>query len=183
MFLTAFFFPSLPVLLAAVMALPVFALTALLSKKATERLAKEQGEPSDIEAGFYWLHMVSKWGAIALLPYLFIVGLVWIAMNDNASRIFNQAFTVIFDQALTVIVILGAVVIVPLAAVSITAGLTLLTAMVLSNVAIMAPFWFSEKQMKTFTRCLAVTRVATVVTALVFAITFFAVTVIKLIQS
>lgn len=95
MFLTAFFFPSLPVLLAAVMALPVFALTALLSKKATERLAKEQGEPSDIEAGFYWLHMVSKWGAIALLPYLFIVGLVWIAMNDNASRIFNQAFTVI----------------------------------------------------------------------------------------
>lgn len=68
-------------------------------------------------------------------------------------------------------------------AVSITAGLTLLTAMVLSNVAIMAPFWFSEKQMKTFTRCLAVTRVATVVTALVFAITFFVSTVIKLIQS
>lgn len=29
MLLTAFFFPSLPVLLAAVMALPVFALTAL----------------------------------------------------------------------------------------------------------------------------------------------------------
>lgn len=115
MFLTAFFFPSLPVLLAAVMALPVFALTALLSKKATERLAKEQGEPSDIEAGFYWLHMVSKWGAIALLPYLFIVGLVWIAMNDNASRIFNQA--------LTVIVILGAVVIVPLAAVFIPVSL------------------------------------------------------------
>ena len=119
MFLTAFFFPSLPVLLAAVMALPVFALTALLSKKATERLAKEQGEPSDIEAGFYWLHMVSKWGAIALLPYLFIVGLVWIAMNDNASRI--------FDQALTVIVILGAVVIVPLAAVFIPVSLRMQT--------------------------------------------------------
>lgn len=119
MFLTAFFFPSLPVLLAAVMALPVFALTALLSKKATERLAKEQGEPSDIEAGFYWLHMVSKWGAIALLPYLFIVGLVWIAMNDNASRIFNQA--------LTVIVILGAVVIVPLAAVFIPVSLRMQT--------------------------------------------------------
>lgn len=62
-------------------------------------------------------------------------------------------------------------------AVSIAAGLTLLTAMVLSNVAIMAPFWFSEKQMKTFIRCLAVSRVATVVTALVFAITFFVVTV------
>ena len=61
--------------------------------------------------------------------------------------------------------------------VSIITGLTLLTAMVLSNVAIMAPFWFSEKQMKTFIRCLAVSRVATVVTALVFAITFFAVTV------
>lgn len=45
MVLTAFFFPSLPVLLAAVIALPVFALTALLSKKATERLAKEQGNP------------------------------------------------------------------------------------------------------------------------------------------
>lgn len=119
MFLTAFFFPSLPVLLAAVMALPVFALTALLSKKATERLAKEQGEPSDIEAGFYWLHMVSKWGAIALLSYLFIVGLVWIAMNDNASRIFNQA--------LTVIVILGAVVIVPLAAVFIPVSLRMQT--------------------------------------------------------
>lgn len=119
MFLTAFFFPSLPVLLAAVMALQVFALTALLSKKATERLAKEQGEPSDIEAGFYWLHMVSKWGAIALLPYLFIVGLVWIAMNDNASRIFNQAFTVI--------VILGAVVIVPLAAVFIPVSLRMQT--------------------------------------------------------
>lgn len=119
MFLTAFFFPSLPVLLAAVMALPVFALTALLSKKATERLAKKQGEPSDIEAGFYWLHMVSKWGAIALLPYLFIVGLVWIAMNDNASRIFNQA--------LTVIVILGAVVIVPLAAVFIPVSLRMQT--------------------------------------------------------
>ncbi len=127
MFLTAFFFPSLPVLLAAVMALPVFALTALLSKKATERLAKEQGEPSDIEAGFYWLHMVSKWGAIALLPYLFIVGTVWIAMNDNASRIFNQAFTAIFDQALTVIVILGAVVIVPLAAVFIPVSLRMQT--------------------------------------------------------
>lgn len=68
-------------------------------------------------------------------------------------------------------------------AVSITAGLTLLTAMVLSNVAIMAPFWFSEKQMKTFIHCLAVSRVATVITALVFAIAFFVSTVIKLIQS
>lgn len=66
-------------------------------------------------------------------------------------------------------------------AVSITAGLTLLTAMVLSNVAIMAPFWFSEKQMKTFTRCLAVSRVATVVTTLMFAVAFFVSTVIKLI--
>ena len=65
--------------------------------------------------------------------------------------------------------------------VSIITGLTLLAAMVLSNVAIMAPFWFSEKQMKTFTRCLAVTRVATVVTALVFAITFFVFTLDKLI--
>ncbi len=111
--------PPLPVLAAALMALLVFALTASLSKKATERLAKEQGEPSDIEAGFYWLHMVSKWGAIALLPYLFIVGLVWIAMNDNASRIFNQA--------LTVIVILGAVVIVPLAAVFIPVSLRMQT--------------------------------------------------------
>lgn len=83
MFLTAFFFPSLPVLLAAVMALPVFALTALLSKKATERLAKEQGEPSDIEAGFYWLH--------------------------NASRIFNQALTVIVILGAVVIVPLAAV--------------------------------------------------------------------------
>lgn len=67
-------------------------------------------------------------------------------------------------------------------AVSIAAGLTLLTAMVLSNIAIMAPFWFSEKQMKTFTRCLAVSRVAAVATALVFAITFFVVTVNNLIQ-
>lgn len=67
-------------------------------------------------------------------------------------------------------------------AVSIITGLTLLTAMVLSNVAIMAPFWFSDKQMKTFTRCLAVTRVATVVTTSVFAIAFFVSTVIKLIQ-
>lgn len=66
-------------------------------------------------------------------------------------------------------------------AVSITAGLTLLTAMVLSNVAIMAPFWFSEKQMKTFTRCLAVTRVATVVTTLMFAVAFFVFTLDKLI--
>lgn len=68
-------------------------------------------------------------------------------------------------------------------AVSIAAGLTLLTAMVLSDVAIMTPFWFSEKQMKTFIRCFAVSRVATVVTALVFAIAFFVSTVIKLIQS
>lgn len=67
-------------------------------------------------------------------------------------------------------------------AVSITAGLTLLTAMVLSDIAIMAPFWFSGKQLKTFTRCLAVSRVATVVTALVFATAFFVVTVIKLVQ-
>lgn len=66
-------------------------------------------------------------------------------------------------------------------AVSITAGLTLLTAMVLSNIAIMAPFWFSEKQMKTFTRCLAVTRVATVVTTLMFAVAFFVFTLDKLI--
>lgn len=65
--------------------------------------------------------------------------------------------------------------------VSIITGLTLLAAMVLSNVAIMAPFWFSEKQMKTFIRCFAVSRVATVVTALVFAITFFVFTLDKLI--
>lgn len=65
--------------------------------------------------------------------------------------------------------------------VSIITGLTLLTAMVLSNVAIMAPFWFSEKQMKTFTRCLAVTRVATVVTTLMFAVAFFVFTLDKLI--
>lgn len=66
-------------------------------------------------------------------------------------------------------------------AVSITAGLTLLTAMALSNVAIMAPFWFSEKQMKTFIRCLAVSRVATVVTTLMFAVAFFVFTLDKLI--
>lgn len=66
-------------------------------------------------------------------------------------------------------------------AVSIITGLTLLTAMVLSNVAIMAPFWFSEKQMKTFTRCLAVSRVATVVTTLMFAVAFFVFTLDKLI--
>lgn len=48
-------------------------------------------------------------------------------MNDNASRIFNQAFTAIFDQALTVIVILGAVVIVPLAAVFIPVSLRMQT--------------------------------------------------------
>lgn len=53
--------------------------------------------------------------------------------------------------------------------------------MVLSNVAIMAPFWFSEKQMKTFIRCLAVTRVATVVTTLMFAVAFFVFTLDKLI--
>lgn len=107
--LTLLITPPLPVLAAALIALLVFALTALLSKKATERLAKGQGEPSGVEAGFYWLHMVSKWGAIALLPYLCVGGIVWVAMNDNASRI--------FDQAGMVIVILGAVVIVPLAAV------------------------------------------------------------------
>lgn len=66
-------------------------------------------------------------------------------------------------------------------AVSIITGLTLLTAMVLSNIAIMAPFWFSEKQMKTFTRCLAVSRVATVVTTLMFAVAFFVFTLDKLI--
>ena len=65
--------------------------------------------------------------------------------------------------------------------VSIAAGLTLLTAMVLSDVAIMAPFWFSEKRLKAFTRCLAVSRVAAVVTALVFAIAFFVFTLDKLI--
>lgn len=66
-------------------------------------------------------------------------------------------------------------------AVSIITGLTLLAAMVLSNVAIMAPFWFSEKQMKTFIRCLAVSRVATVVTTLMFAVAFFVFTLDKLI--
>lgn len=65
--------------------------------------------------------------------------------------------------------------------VSIITGLTLLAAMVLSNVAIMAPFWFSEKQMETFTRCLAVSRVATVVTTLMFAVAFFVFTLDKLI--
>lgn len=65
--------------------------------------------------------------------------------------------------------------------VSIITGLTLLTAMVLSNVAIMAPFWFSEKQMKTFIRCFAVSRVATVVTTLMFAVAFFVFTLDKLI--
>lgn len=65
--------------------------------------------------------------------------------------------------------------------VSIITGLTLLAAMVLSGVAIMAPFWFSEKQMKTFIRCLAVSRVATVVTTLMFAVAFFVFTLDKLI--
>lgn len=66
-------------------------------------------------------------------------------------------------------------------AVSIITGLTLLIAMALSDVAIMAPFWFSEKQMKTFIRCLAVSRVATVVTTLMFAVAFFVFTLDKLI--
>lgn len=65
--------------------------------------------------------------------------------------------------------------------VSIITGLTLLAAMVFSDVAIMAPFWFSEKRLKTFTRCLTVSRVAAVATALVFAIAFFAFTLDKLI--
>ena len=67
--------------------------------------------------------------------------------------------------------------------VSIITGLALLTVIVLSDVAIMAPFWFSEKRLKTFTRCLAVSRVAAVATALVFAIAFFAFTLNKLIQA
>lgn len=66
-------------------------------------------------------------------------------------------------------------------AVSIITGLALLAAMVLSNIAIMAPFWFSEKQMKTFIRCFAVSRVATVVTTLMFAVAFFVFTLDKLI--
>lgn len=65
--------------------------------------------------------------------------------------------------------------------VSIITGFMLLTVIVLSDIAIMAPFWFSEKRLKTFTRCLAVSRVATVVTALVFAIAFFVFTLDKLI--
>ena len=67
--------------------------------------------------------------------------------------------------------------------VSIITGFMLLTVIVLSDVAIMAPFWFSDKQMKAFTRCLAVSRVAAVTTALVFAIAFFAFTLNKLIQA
>ena len=119
--LTLLINPPLPVMVAALMALLVFvfALTALLSKKATERLAKGQGEPSGVEAGLYWLHTVSKWGAIALLPYLCVGGIGWVAMNDNASRIFNQAGMVIF--------ILGAVVIVSLAAVFIPVSLRMQT--------------------------------------------------------
>lgn len=113
--------PPLPVLAAALMALLVFALTAFLSKKATERLAKGQGEPSGVGGGFYWLHTVSKWGAIALLPYLCSGGIVWVAGNNNEN------VTHIFDQAGMVIVMLGAVVIVPLAAVFIPVSLRMRT--------------------------------------------------------
>ena len=117
--LTLLINPPLPVLAAALMTLLVFALTALLSKKATERLAKGQGEPSGVEVGLYWLHTVSKWGAIALLTYLCVGGIGWVAMNDNASRMFNQAGMVIF--------ILSTVVIVSLAAVFIPASLRMQT--------------------------------------------------------
>ena len=101
--------PPLPVLAAALMALLAFALTASLSKKTTERLGKRTGEPSGTEAGLYWLHTVSKWGAIALLAYLCVGGIGWVAMNDNASRIFNQAGMVIFILSTVVIVSLAAV--------------------------------------------------------------------------
>lgn len=107
--LTLLINPPLPVMVAALIALLVFALTALLSKKATERLAKGQGEPSGVEEGLYWLHTVSKWGAIALLPYLCVGGIGWVAMNDNALRIFNQAGMVIFILSTVVIVSLAAV--------------------------------------------------------------------------
>lgn len=119
--LTLLITPPLPVLAAALMALLVFALTALLSKKATERLAKGQGEPSGVEAGFYWLHTVSKWGAIALLLYLCVGGIGWVAGNNNEN------VTHIFDQAGMGILILAAVVIVPLAAVFIPVSLRMQT--------------------------------------------------------
>lgn len=119
--LTLLIAPPLPVLVAALMALLVFALTALSSKKVTERLAKGQGEPSGVEAGFYWLHTVSKWGAIALLSYLCVGSIVWIAGNNDEN------VTRIFDQAGMVIVILVAVVIVPLAAVFIPVSLRMQT--------------------------------------------------------
>lgn len=45
MFLTAFFFPSLPVLLAAVMALPVFALTRSFLRKRLNVSPKNRGNP------------------------------------------------------------------------------------------------------------------------------------------
>lgn len=107
--LTLLINPPLPVMVAALIALLVFALTALLSKKATERLAKGQGEPSGVEEGLCWLHAVSKWGAIALLPYLCVGSIGWVAMNDNALRIFNQAGMVIFILSTVVIVSLAAV--------------------------------------------------------------------------
>lgn len=113
--------PPLPVLVAALMALLVFALTAFLSEKAAERLAKEQGEPSGRESGFYWLYTVSKWGAIALLPYLCVGGILWVAGNNNEN------VTRIFDQAGMIIVMLGAVVIVLLAAVFIPVSLRMRT--------------------------------------------------------
>ena len=119
--LTLLINPPLPVLAAALMALLVFALTALFSEKATERLAKGQGEPSGVEAGFYWLHAVSKWGAIALLLYLCVGGIGWVAGNNNEN------VTHIFDQAGMGILILAAVVIVPLAAVFIPVSLRLQT--------------------------------------------------------
>ena len=50
--LTLLINPPLPVMVAALIALLVFALTALLSKKATERLAKGQGEPSGVRRAF-----------------------------------------------------------------------------------------------------------------------------------
>lgn len=119
--LTLLINPPLPVLAAALMALLVFALTALFSEKATERLAKGQGEPSGVEAGFYWLHAVSKWGAIALLLYLCVGGIGWVAGNNNEN------VTHIFDQAGMGILILAAVVIVPLAAVFIPVSLRMQT--------------------------------------------------------
>lgn len=111
MFLTAFFFPPLPVVIGLAIALPILLLAALFSQRAAANLNEKQESSSTAETILYAVRPVCETLTVVLVGYLFVTGMNLVGMNASdgfyhvAGQIGRVLLILLFVAALVLSVV------------------------------------------------------------------------------